>query len=259
MADSKPVSTPMVPGVILLKLKSTPEAAHSLPYQSAVGILLYIVLASRPDIAFSVGVLSCHVAVYNKTHWMAVKHLLCYLQGTQGLSIIYECMHNSSTSENSLVPTRYCNTDWGGNINTCKSVSSFVFTLAGGPVMWSSKLQTTVALSSTKAELNTLTEAAKQAMYMHKFFSPLKINNTSILAVYNDNQSALHLATQPKYTFHAHMKHFDIKLHFLHDMIANGHIGLHYCPTETMPVDMLTKALPRARLSELLLILGLHN
>ncbi len=55
------------------------------------------------------------------------------------------------------------------------------------------------------------------------------------------------------------MKHYDIKLHHIRDTIAQGLVTVHYCPTDTMPADILTKALPRPRLEELKRLLSLHS
>ncbi len=54
------------------------------------------------------------------------------------------------------------------------------------------------------------------------------------------------------------MKHYNIKLHHLRDTTAKGLVSVHYCPTDIMPVDILTKALPRLRLEELKLLLNLR-
>ncbi len=54
------------------------------------------------------------------------------------------------------------------------------------------------------------------------------------------------------------MKHYDIKLHHLRDTTAKGLVSVHYCPTDIMPADILTKALLRPRLEELKLLLNLR-
>jgi hypothetical protein len=82
MHDSKPVATLMMHGLVLSKINRTPVSCCTLPYCQAVSSLLYLALASCPDIAFAVNVLSCHVDMHNETHWMAVKHVLHYLNGT---------------------------------------------------------------------------------------------------------------------------------------------------------------------------------
>ncbi|KAH9305565.1 hypothetical protein KI387_009969, partial [Taxus chinensis] len=47
-----------------------------------------------------------------------------------------------------------------------RSTSGCVFTLAGGPISWMSKLQSIVALSTTKAEYVSTSHACKEAIWL---------------------------------------------------------------------------------------------
>ncbi len=110
-----------------------------------------------------------------------------------------EVIHNCNMVPPHLpvpVPLAYCNVDWGGNPTSCKLMSGYVFFLSGSPIMWASKVQTTVALSSTEAEYTTLTKAVKQALFMRKMFALLEIDTTYPVWIYCDNQSALTIASQ---------------------------------------------------------------
>jgi hypothetical protein len=82
MHYSKPMATLMTHGLILSKINRTPASCHTLLYHQAVSSLLYLALVSCPDIAFAVNILSCHIDVHDETHWMAVKCILHYLNGT---------------------------------------------------------------------------------------------------------------------------------------------------------------------------------
>jgi len=122
--------------------------------------------------------------------------------------------------------------------------------MSNGPITWSSKKQSIVALSSCEAELTSLTEAVRQGLYIRKLLASLGILNGP-LQIHSDNQSALHLAIQPLHAFHARMKHYAIKLAFVHEAVSAGHISLHYRSTDSMPADMLTKSLPLTRFQQL--------
>ncbi|MCO5571219.1 hypothetical protein L7F22_024955 [Adiantum nelumboides] len=81
MQGGNTLSTPMQPCLKLSKddcLKSDAEKAKmaKVPYSSAVGSLMYAMVATKSDIAFAVGVVSCYMANPGKKHWDAVKHLL---------------------------------------------------------------------------------------------------------------------------------------------------------------------------------------
>ncbi len=237
MVDVKPVTVPLQPGLSLAKIDKTPRDCHTILYQQAIGKLLYIAIASHPNIMFAMAHLSHFINVYDHTHWEAAKSVMCYLKGMHEQTLMYskQVLNQSVPPSDPLLPVGYCNTDWGRCTIDRKSISGYMFTLAGGPIMWAFKTQTTVALSSSEAELNAMSEAMKQALY-----------------------SSLTLATQSTLTFQAWMKHYNIKLHHLHDTTVKGLVSVHYCPTKTMPTDILTKALPHPRLEELKLLLNLH-
>lgn len=94
MADCKPVSTPMEPGLSLsssMSPQSDEETAamKDVPYISAVGALMYLAICTRPDIAYTVSTLSRFNSSPGPAHWKAVKHLFRYLQGTLDLRLTY--------------------------------------------------------------------------------------------------------------------------------------------------------------------------
>src|SRR5271168_2103816 len=80
-------------------------------------------------------------------HWLTAKGVFRYLQGTKGYGLTYD-----GSGEDSLTLTGYVDADWGGNRDNWRSTTGYVFMLGGGAVSWKSKLQPTVATSSTEAE-----------------------------------------------------------------------------------------------------------
>lgn len=94
MQDSKPTATPMNTAVKLTKEMSpqTEEEAKQMaavPYQEAVGCLMYLAQCTRPDILFAVNQLSRYNTNPGPSHWQAVKHLMRYLRGTSTLKLQY--------------------------------------------------------------------------------------------------------------------------------------------------------------------------
>jgi hypothetical protein len=104
----------MLPDLVLEKLERMLVDCLVIPYHSAIGKLLYVTLASQPDIAFTVGHLSQFTSVYGHPHWAAVKHLLCYLKGIGGMMICYDHCAARLGQLDALVPIGYCDADWGG-------------------------------------------------------------------------------------------------------------------------------------------------
>ena len=59
------------------------------PYVSAVGSLMYVMLCTRPNICFSVGIVSRYQSNPSREHWTAVKHILKYLRRTRDYMLVY--------------------------------------------------------------------------------------------------------------------------------------------------------------------------
>ncbi|CAB0042346.1 unnamed protein product [Trichogramma brassicae] len=93
----------------------------------------------------------------------------------------------------------------------------------------------------------SLSDAAKEAIYLSGLLTELGFTDLSRTIIYNDNQSAGKLATNP--VFHARSKHIDIRAHFVREVLKDGKFTLEYLPTEDMIADILTKALPKPKTS----------
>jgi hypothetical protein len=142
-------------------------------------------------------------------------------------------------------------------VDNRRSVTGLVFVYCGGPIAWSSKTQKCVALSTTEAELNALSEAAKHALYLRKHQRDFNLDSSTAIQVFSDNQSALALLAHGVPQYHGRMKHYDIKAHHLHEATKDGAIDLNYCATNDMLADILTKALPTVKIEYLRGLIGL--
>jgi hypothetical protein len=117
-------------------------------YQGMIGSLLYLAVQSRPGILFIVVKFSQFCVNPSDTHLAAVKRIFRYLRSFPDLGITY-----SRDAGDQLIG--YTDANWaGGNVaeDGRRSTSAYIFTLAGGPISWSSKRQHTVATSSCEAE-----------------------------------------------------------------------------------------------------------
>ena len=130
-----------------------------------------------------------------------------------------------------------------------------VVKMGTGAISWASKLQPFVTLSTTEAEYIAAVSAGQEILWLRNLFTEFgyKFDAPSIL--YMDNQSALSVAKNPEH--HGCMKHLDLRFYWLRDIVADGHIAVHYMPTDTMPADVMTKALERVKMQEMCSLLGL--
>ena len=109
-----------------------------------IGSLLYLT-ASKPDIAFVVGVCARYQADPKVSHINQVKRILKYVSGTYNYGLLY-----SHGCEPTL--TGYCDADWAGSADDKKSTSGGCFFLGSNLVSWFSKKQNCVSLSTAEAE-----------------------------------------------------------------------------------------------------------
>lgn len=251
-----PVSTPLNPGVKLSldQCPKSPEEAESMrsvPYSHAVGSLMYLAISTRPDIAYAVGVLARYSSNPGQAHWAAVKHLFRYLQGT----LDYKLTYTPDPSSPSLFTT-FSDADHGGCKDSGRSTGAYVVKMGTGAVSWSSKLQSIVAMSTTEAEYVAAVSAGAEICWLRNLFSELGIDlSFSPSPLHIDNQSALAVAKNPEH--HGRMKHLDLRFYWLRDEVDKKTISLSYCPTESMPADLLTKALPLVKVQACCKMLGL--
>ena len=157
MADYKPVPTPLPEGNILTTDMSTPYI-DSHYYCRLVGKLILLTV-TRPYIAYIVSRLSIHMARPQESHLDAAKHVLRYLQGTSDFGILYQ-------ADSPITITGYTDADWGSCPETRRSMGAYTFTMAGGPITWQSKRQTTVSRSSTESEYRALNYSTQEAVWL---------------------------------------------------------------------------------------------
>ena len=233
-ANVRPISTPSLPNHHLVRLPSPEvDVKH---FQQALGALIYLMLGTRPDIAYTVTALGRHAANPGTEHQHTLDHLFRYLRGTLDYKLIYRCGISGGDSI-----LGYVDANWGSDVNDRKSTLGYTFTLLGGTILWSSKKQSAVALSSTKAKYIAGAHTAKEAIWLGRLFMGLQQPSSFPIPLHIDNQSAIAIAKNPE--FHDRTKHINIRYHFIRHKVESGDITLDYMPTNDQPADVLTKGL----------------
>ena len=256
LANVHPVSTPLDPGMRLSKEQAPKDDEErsfmqKVPYAELVGAIMYLAVATRPDIAHAVGVLSRFSSNPGPTHWTALKHLCRYLQGTKDAKLCY-----GPDSEQGELFTAYADADFGGDPDTRRSTSGMVVKMGTGAISWASKLQPVVTLSTTEAEYISATAAGQEILWLRNLFSELGYEIKGASSLYLDNQSALAVTRNPEH--HGRMKHLDLRHYWLRDTVKAGLIDVRYISTNSMPADIMTKALPKGTVQEMRRMLGLE-
>eukprot|EP00253_Pinus_taeda_P034244 PITA_34244 len=119
--------------------------------------------------------------------------------------------------------------NWGGSLDDRKSTSGNCFSFGSGLITWSSKKQSIVALSSTEAKYVAITSASTQALWLRKFLEEIGEKQIQPTVIYCDNVSAIKLAKNPIH--HSRTKHFDLKYHFIRDLVQKKDIELKHINT----------------------------
>ena len=200
-------------------------------YRSLIGSLMYIMIATRPDIAYAVSNLSRYVSNPGWLHWRAALHCLRYLKGTADIGITYK-----RNLQEPLTLIAYADSDWAGNADNRRSQTGGVLFLGGGPISWLSQQQQSCALSSAEAELTALVSTIKEVIWVRRLLEELYIKQNISTTIFGDNNSSQVIAKTGqinKYTKHIFCKD---------EIDVFKTVILKYINTKLNIADIFTKA-----------------
>ncbi|GMF35188.1 unnamed protein product [Phytophthora fragariaefolia] len=234
--------------------KQEPRNGAVFPYRELVGSLMYLATCTRPDLAYAVGQLSRYVQNPTQQHIGAAKRLLRYLVGTKTQGIVYS-RDQATQDPDTLVIDGYCDSDWGNDPDTRKSVTGYVHCIAGGAISWASRRQSIVAQSTAEAEYVAACEACMKGQGLRnvliEVFSMMKTENR--LGI--DNQAAFVMATNP--TYNRRTRHIELRWHYLRDQVVKKTVELRKVKTDVNPSDLMTKPLASDRFEMLNDMIGM--
>eukprot|EP00253_Pinus_taeda_P008987 PITA_08987 len=193
MDQCRTAATPLQQNLKLSSDDGTKEVDATM-YRQLVGSLIYLT-TTRPDLAYSVSVLSQFMAKPLESHWNAAKSVLRFFRLRLGFS----------------------DSDWAGNLVDRRSITGYAFNIGFGVIAWSSKKQSTVALSSCEAEYQALCAATCEAIWLRRLLKDAGKEQKQPTSIKSDNQSTIKLAYNPM--FHKNTKHIDTQFHFVREKI----------------------------------------
>ena len=199
----------------------------TIPYREAVGSLLWLSNGTRPDVAFAVNQVARYMENPGVKHWNAVLRILMYLKGTQHFNIVFDVsLQSRDTSDFFSYPKPDANifvdADHAGNKDDRRSVTGYVFMLAGAPISWQSRSQTTVALSSMEAEYMAACAATQESLWLAMLLDQMGIKLTKPIILREDNQACIDFSKNPG--DHKRTKHIDCRYHFVREQVISGDI-----------------------------------
>ncbi|KAI3647783.1 hypothetical protein MP228_008004 [Amoeboaphelidium protococcarum] len=267
MDKAKGVSTPMLQkgGSI----SSSPLKKEL--YRSLVGSVMYLMVGTRPDIAYTVSYLSRALENPTELHLSVAKRLLRYLAGTRDMMLVYN-------GNESLKPVGYADADFAADLDSRRSVTGMLVKSANGAVTWKSKLQTKVAQSTAEAEYYAAFYTCGELEWLKELLneiglgsvidtpSEVKANQQAVdgvnvhpaknpMIIKEDNQACISLSKNPQ--IGQKTKHIELKYHKVRQLVEDGVVKLEYCNTNDQLADIFTKPLARDRFVQLRKGLGL--
>lgn len=247
MSDANPVSTPADSSIQNFGLAE--DVNTKFPYREAVGSLMYLAVATRPDISYAIGIVSRFLNKPKEAHVNAVKRILKYLRGTTDFGIIFD-----SDTKRDIVC--YSDSDYANDPDTRRSTSGNVFMLGTSAISWASQRQKCVALSSTEAEYIAAALAMKEMVWIDRLMDDIwsKHEEPSMLV---DNQSAIRLIKNME--FHKRTKHIDVMYNFVREKFRDGFFKLSYVNTNNQVADIFTKPLPRHKFQKFRSLMGISK
>jgi Reverse transcriptase (RNA-dependent DNA polymerase) len=204
-------------------------------FRSGVGMLLYLVKHSRPDIANAVRELSKVADGATPGHWKAMIRLIKYVIDTEhyGLKIKPkrqdELFHLEGISDS----------EYAGDKETRISVYGYILYFCGAPISWKSKAGKSVTLSSTEAEYFAASEIAKEVIYTKQLAETMGLKIKLPIIIRVDNVGAIYIANN--HTIGQRTKHIDIRAHFVREFIEDGILKIVFIKSEDNDADIFTK------------------
>jgi hypothetical protein len=249
MEECNMVCNPIVPGSKLARDENG-KMVDATNFKQMVGCLMYL-LATRPDLAYSVCLIARYMERPTEIHAASAKRILRYLKGTLNYGILYKKDELGSELKG------WTDSDYAGDLDDRKSTSGYVFKLGSGAISWSSKKQAIVTLSTTEAEFVAAASCACQGMWLRKILQHLGHTQNECTKIYCDNSSSIKLSKNP--IMHGRCKHIDVRYHFLRDLTKDGIVEMVHCNSGDQIADIFTKPLKLDSFYKLRAMLGVYD
>ena len=186
--------TPLVPREKIMSLSEDPNqekasVSDHKRFMKDAGSIRCIGAVTRPDIAYAAHTLARHMAGSATKYWLAVQHVMRYLQSTIDIALTFNGPGNES------VVDVYFDANFANGVSL-KSVSGMVLRMYGNSVFWRSKRQEIIAGDRAEAELIAISSARNELMWIKQVCTNLSIT-TEKPTLWGDNKSANLLAVNP--------------------------------------------------------------
>lgn len=219
-----------------------------------VGTLLYIAQVTRPDITYAATMLARHMYAPSRALLKLAQKCLLYLKGTAGLRLVFGGSRTfrpaglASPASGQIPLVLYTDSDWAACPIDRRSVSGFVATVDGAPVIWGTKKQSCVAKSTMAAEYISASTATDDVIGLLKL---LEVDMRAIarpVPLLCDNIATTKVLVNPVES--SKMKYIEIHYHVVRERVAAGIFHVQLVTTHEQLADCFTKPLAAPKLQE---------
>lgn len=265
MDKAHPLSTPMV--VRSLDIDKDPYRPKGeneeilgpeVPYLSAIGALMYLAQCTRPDISFSVNLLARYSSAPTKRHWVGVKHIFRYLQGTIDLGLFYPYNSNGLNLEG------YADSGFLSDPHRGRSQTGYIFLNNNAAISWRSTKQTLVATSSNHAEILALHESSRECVWLRSLIEHIRRScqlsptTDTPTTIFEDNAACI-AQMREGFIKGDRIKHISPKFFYTHELQKNGEIDVQQVRSTDNLADLFTKSLPKSTFQKLVYGIGMRR
>ena len=214
-----------------------------------MGKLLYLT-HTRPDITYAVHKLSQFMSAPRVDHLKAAQRVLRYLKNDPAQGLFYSASSSVSLSA-------FCDADWASCPDSRRSTTGYCVFLGDSLVSWRAKKQPTLSRSSSEAEYLSMADSTCELIWLASLLRDLHCPLTGPATLFCDNQSALHIASNPVY--HERTKHIEFDYHVVRERLHSGFLKTMHVKSAHQLADIFSKAVQPAVFHHLTLKMGLHH
>jgi hypothetical protein len=218
---------------------------HELGYRKLIGELLWPARNTSPTVAAGVSMLSKCLHRPSMGAWRSALHLLHFLYANRETGIRFNDRGN-------LEPVCYYDSGFYQDAIGHKPQYGYVIYWAGGPLVWRSKKHVHIALSSSEAEYMTLTHAYKHVKWLRSLLTEMGFGYMvdKPTKMIGDNKNATDWAVERMIT--DGNRHIDIQYMKIREVVRKGEVEPVWIKGKMNPSDILTKAVDRTVIEELM-------
>jgi hypothetical protein len=235
-------------------------------YRAAIGELIYALITARPDISYCTTKLAQYSANPHPCHYTAVKQVFAYLNATLKHGLIYwrtkprEDLPDLapdipvSNMDHRIITTpiplshhliAYTDSDWGSDRTHRRSVTGTLLMYSGATILYKTRYQPAVALSSTEAEFVAASDTGKSILYIRSLLKEMGFLPPTSTPLLVDNRGALFMVESQAPT--KRTRHVDIRYFALLQWQQQKQLMVIAVPTADNISDSMTKATGRIK------------